>query len=114
MSHMDLDGTSEIVNSRDDIRRALMAAPSTPSEAVNQWLADHPIKLASEVIGDVTKSVVAPIAQRSPVLFVASALAVGAVLVWSRPWTWLLKPAILAGVVPQVISKVLAYSPKRS
>jgi hypothetical protein len=113
MKNTDLDGSSDLIHSRDDIRRALLASPSSPSEAVNQWLAEHPVKLASEVLGDITKSVVTPIAQRSPILFVASALAVGAVLVWSRPWTWLLKPAIIAGLVPQVISKAIAYAPKR-
>jgi hypothetical protein len=114
MKNTDVDGSSALTHSRDDIRRALMASPSTPAEAVNQWLAEHPIKLASEVFSDVTKSVVTPIAQRRPILFVASAVAVGALLVWTRPWSWLLKPAVVATLVPQVISKVLAYAPKRS
>jgi hypothetical protein len=113
MKTNEVDGLLQLNKSRDDIRRTLMAAPSTPSEAVNQWLADHPIKLASDVLGDVTKSVVAPMAQRSPILFVTSALVVGGLLVWSRPWTWLLKPAVIAGIVPQIISKALAYAPKR-
>jgi hypothetical protein len=110
----DVNSISSLNQSREKIREALIATPATPAEAVNQWLAEHPIKLASEALGDVTKSVVSPIAQRNPILFVASALVVGGVLVWSRPWSWLLKPAIIAGLVPKIVSKVIAYAPKRS
>jgi hypothetical protein len=113
MSSTETEFIEQLNKSRADIRRTLMAAPSTPSEAINQWLADHPIKLASEVLGEATKSIVSPIAQRSPFLFVASAAVVGGLLVWSRPWSWLIKPAVLAGIVPQIISKALAYAPKR-
>jgi hypothetical protein len=113
MRTSDTVSSPDLNASREDIRRALMASPSTPTEAVNQWIAEHPIKLASETLSDVTKSIVSPIAQRSPLLFVASALVVGGVLVWSRPWSWLLKPAVMAGIVPQIVSKVIAYAPKR-
>jgi hypothetical protein len=113
MKSTEVEVLTQLNQSREDIRRVLIASPATPSEAVNQWLAEHPIKLASEVLSEVTKSVVNPIAQRRPLLFVASALVVGGVLVWSRPWSWLLKPAIIAGVIPQIISKALAYAPKQ-
>jgi hypothetical protein len=114
MSANDLDSIAGLNQSRDAIRRALIATPSSPAEAVNQWLSEHPIKLASEALGDVTKSVVSPIAQRNPILFVATSLVVGGVLVWSRPWNWLLKPAIIAGLVPKLLSKVIAYAPKKT
>lgn len=113
MSVKEVDSIASLNQSRDELRRALMATPSSPAEAVNQWLTEHPIKLASEALGDVAKSVVSPIAQRNPILFVASAVVVGGVLVWAKPWSWLLKPAIIAGLIPQLVAKAIAYAPKK-
>jgi hypothetical protein len=33
---------------------------------------------------------------------------------WSRPWRWILTPALFAGLVPQLFSKAMALVPPRS
>ena len=83
-------------------------------EAVGSWWARHPLRLASMVAAEAATAVVQPIAQRNPVGLVLGALVLGAVVVWSRPWRWILKPALLAGLFPQLLSKVIAHAPSRS
>lgn len=81
--------------------------------AIHQWWANHPLRLVSEVTIDAARAVVQPVAQRHPVVLVAGAAAVGALLVWSQPWRWLLTPALLAGLLPKVISHALKSAPPR-
>lgn len=49
-----------------------------------------------------------PLAQRHPVALVAGALAVGALLAWTRPWRWLFRPALVTTLGPALITSVLA------
>lgn len=81
--------------------------------AIHQWWAHHPLRLVSDVTMDAARAVVQPVAQRHPVVLVAGAAAVGALLVWSQPWRWLLTPALLAGLLPKVISHALNSAPPR-
>ena len=81
--------------------------------AIHQWWAHHPLRLVSDVTIDAARAVVQPVAQRHPVVLVAGAAAVGALLVWSQPWRWLLTPALLAGLLPKVISHALNSAPPR-
>ncbi len=83
-------------------------------EAVAQWWAQHPLRLATMVAADAAGAVVRPMAQRNPLGLVLGALLVGGALAWSRPWRWLLTPALLAGLVPQVFSRLMALVPPQS
>ena len=83
-------------------------------EAVSSWWMRHPLRLASGVAGDAARAAMQPIAQKNPVALVLGALVVGALLVWTRPWRWIAKPALLAGLFPQVMSKVIAHAPVSS
>ena len=78
--------------------------------AIHQWWSQHPLRLVSEITLAAAKTWVQPVAQRHPVALVAGAAAVGALLVWGRPWRWILAPAVLAGVLPKLISQVLTPS----
>ena len=83
-------------------------------DAVRQWWGHHPLRLAALVAGDAGKSVIGPIAQRHPLKLVLGAVLVGGVLAWWRPWRRVVTPALLAGLLPQIMSKVLSNVPVQS
>jgi hypothetical protein len=95
---------------------SLKSAPgvSIIVEAVSSWWMRHPLRLASLVAGDAARAVVQPLAQKNPIGLVLVATVFGAVVAWSRPWRWMAKPVLLADLVPQVLSKVIAHAPSRS
>lgn len=83
-------------------------------EAASSWWMRHPLSLATRVGADAVNAVIQPIALRNPLGLVLGALVLGAAVAWTRPWRWLLKPALLAGLLPQVISKVITHAPSTS
>ncbi len=83
-------------------------------DSVRGWWSQHPMRLAVLVASDAAKSMVKPVARSNPLGLVFGALAVGAVLVWARPWRGLLRPALFAGIVPQLISRALSQVPVES
>jgi hypothetical protein len=95
---------------------SLKSAPGTSIivEAVSSWWMRHPLRLASAVASDAARAVLQPVAQKNPVALVLGALAFGAAVAWSRPWRWISRPALLAGLLPQILSKVIAHAPVSS
>ncbi len=83
-------------------------------ESFDAWWAHHPLHAAAEVVAEASSAVVRPVARRHPFALVLVAGAVGALLVWSRPWRWALRPALLAGLAPQFASRVVANLPIES
>jgi hypothetical protein len=45
---------------------------------------------------------------------VLGALVLGGMLAWSRPWRWILKPALFAGLMAQLSAKLMAQVPLQS
>ena len=76
-------------------------------DAITQWWARHPARVAVGVASHTADAMLRPIAQRHPLALVFGALAVGAVFAWSRPWRWGLKPAVFAGLLPQLLLSAL-------
>lgn len=89
-------------------------AGSVLFEAVINWWATQPLRVASLAAVDAVKTVVHPLAQRHPIGLVAGAALVGALFVRSHPWRWLLKPALFAGLIPQLAATVIAQVPNQS
>lgn len=83
-------------------------------EALSSWWAQHPLRVASMVGADVAKAVVQPLAQRHPLGLVLGAMLLGGLLFWSRPWRWVFKPALFAGLLPQLFYKALIHLPVQS
>ncbi len=83
-------------------------------EAVSSWWMQHPLHVASTLVVDTTRAVVQPLARRNPMGLVVGALLVGGLLAWSRPWRWVLKPALFAGLWSQLLSKGIAHVPLES
>lgn len=83
-------------------------------DALLAWWAGHPLRLVTLLAVDATKTAVRPIAQRHPVGLVLGSFLVGGLLAWSRPWRLILTPALLAGLLPQLLSKAATRLPARS
>jgi hypothetical protein len=84
------------------------------AEAVSSWWMQHPLRVASTLVAETTRAVVQPLAQRNPMGLAVAALLVGGLLAWSRPWRWVLKPALFAGLWSQLLSKGIAHLPLES
>jgi hypothetical protein len=93
--------------------QALQASPalSIVVTAVQTWWSHHPMRASGMVAAEAAGALAKPLAQRHPVALVAGAFGVGALLMWSRPWTWLIKPAVFATLVPPLASSAMARMP---
>jgi len=89
-------------------------AASIVIEAVRSWWAQHPWRVASLLAGETVKTVVQPLAQRHPLGLVVGALLLGGALAWIRPWRLLFTSSLLAGLLPQLLSKTVAQIPTQS
>lgn len=79
--------------------------------AVSAWWAQHPLHVLGAAAAATAKAAVQPLARRHPLGLVTSAVLLGGLLAWSRPWRWALKPALFAGLFPQLISQAMAQVP---
>jgi hypothetical protein len=73
------------------------------AEALHSWWAGHPLRLAVQAGGVVAQAALKPLARRHPWALVLGAFVGGALLARSRPWRWALRPALLAGLLPQLL-----------
>jgi hypothetical protein len=118
--------TTRLAHSRERLRQALYGTPAADRspqvpaqwwgelraqpaaiviiDAVQAWWALHPLNATVRIVSSTALDVVRPLARRHPLLAVLGAFALGGLLVWSRPWRWALKPALFAGLLPQVLS----------
>ena len=83
-------------------------------DAVRSWWSQNPMRVASLVAADAAKTMLRPMAQRNPLGLVLGAALVGGLIVWARPWRGILKPTLLAGLLPQLVSKAMAQVPIES
>jgi hypothetical protein len=80
-------------------------------DAANAWWANHPMQPAAALAHGVVRDTVAPLARRHPMLIVGGAFLAGVALVRWRPWRWLIKPALFAGLASQIITRVISSVP---
>ncbi len=83
-------------------------------EAIGSWWTQHPLRVAGQLAAETALAVVQPLARRNPLGLALGALAVGALLAWTRPWRWVLKPALFAGLSSQLLSRGIANLPLKS
>lgn len=83
-------------------------------ESVESWWSHHPLRAVSQIASEASNAIAKPIAQRNPVALVLVAGLVGAGLTWSRPWRWIFRSALFAGLVPQLASRIVSNLPIES
>lgn len=83
-------------------------------EGVRHWWQNHPLRASARVAGEAARGIAEPLAQRQPLAMVFGALLAGALLTRLRPWRWLPRTLMFAGLLPQVAAKLVAAVPFES
>jgi len=78
------------------------------SEVVSEWWAEHPLHASASLALAASRTAIVPLVRRHPAAVLGGAALVGAALIWARPWRFLLRPAVLAGVASQLTARALA------
>lgn len=100
----------------DSVFHRVLEFPAVESviESVSAWWSHHPLRPVAQVANEASAAVVRPLAQRNPFVLVLAAAAVGAVLTWSRPWRWIFRSALFAGLAPQLATRIVSRLPLES
>ncbi len=77
-------------------------------DVMTEWWSQHPLHASASLAGAAARSALVPLVRRHPAAVLAVAALAGAVLVRSRAWRWLLRPALVAGVASQIGSRLLS------
>ena len=80
-------------------------------ESIEQWWAEHPLHAAAGLAEEASRRYVAPVARKNPVALIVGSVVFGALLIASKPWRWLLRPALFIGLVPQIATHALKRMP---
>lgn len=71
---------------------------------LRNWWQQHPLRSAMQLSAEAAEIVVQPIAQTHPYGLVLGSALAGALLVRARPWRWIPVSALLAGLLPKLLS----------
>ena len=80
-------------------------------DAVAAWWDQHPLQPVASLAQGIVREALAPMARRHPVTIVLGAFVAGMALVRFKPWRWIIKPALFAGLTTQVLTRVVSSVP---
>jgi hypothetical protein len=80
----------------------------------HDWWARQPLRVTLVLAAEAAVAVLQPIAQRHPVGLVAGAALAGGLIVLIRPWRWISTPALLTGMLPQLIAELIKHMPAQA
>ena len=77
-------------------------------DVMTEWWNQHPLHASASLAGAAARGAIVPLVRRHPAVVLGVAAIAGAVLVRSRAWRWLLRPALVAGIASQIASRFLS------
>jgi hypothetical protein len=80
-------------------------------QTVTIWWAQHPLQNAASMAALAAREMLRPMAQRNPLGLVLGAAAIGGALVLVKPWRWISVPTLAAGLLPQLVAKLVTQMP---
>lgn len=80
-------------------------------ETIQSWWDRHPFRPIGHIAAASARRLAGPVAERSPLKLVFAAAAIGALLAVLRPWRWMLRSAIFAGLVPALAMRAMRELP---
>jgi hypothetical protein len=105
--------TTRLALSRMRLHKALQAhtdqAPTTWlwGKTAPEWMERLKESPEVQILWEKAK----PLLKNRSVILVVGAVVAGCALVWSRPRRWLLQPAVLAALLPYLLSHLGAHTP---
>ena len=105
-----MGGAGNLLDGLLDKARALPGA-ALVLETLQNWWANHPLHTAGIVAEEASRSFVMPLARRNPYGLLLGSVVVGALFAVSKPWRWMLRPALFVDLVPQIATQALKRAP---
>jgi len=80
-------------------------------DGVEHWWTEHPLHAAAGLAEEAGRRYVGPMARKNPIAIIVGGAVFGALLIASKPWRWLLRPALFVGLASQIVSHTLKRMP---
>ena len=103
--------TAGAQNFSDSLLNSLKSKPGADLllSLLQDWWSRQPLRASLTLAADAAQVLLKPIAQHHPLGLVMGAAAAGALLVLTKPWHWIAKPALLVGLLPQLVTQVMQH-----
>ena len=75
-------------------------------DALKKWWSGHPLRPVVRLAHQTTDAIATPVAQSHPIAMVSAGVVLGALVIATRPWRWILKRALFVGLIPQIVSSL--------